>query len=256
MIRRSAFPPFRATPSSHEKREKGVRYIFGNGGAHAVDRKMYLTPFSRTRVKICGLREPEHARIAARAGADAIGLVFYEPSPRFVTPEAAAKVAAVLPPFVDAVGLFVDASEARVREVLSKVPLDLLQFQGEEPADFCAGFGKPYVRAVRMEKGTDLLEYARRFSSAKALLLDAHSPGIPGGTGLTFDWSAIPADFPMPVILSGGLTAANVGRAVREVRPWAVDVSSGVESSRGLKDPAKIVEFIRSVRREDAGQPS
>ena len=210
----------------------------------------------RTRVKICGIREPDHARIAAEAGADAIGLVFYGPSPRFVSSEAAAAVAAVLPPYVAAVGLFVDASESDVRKVLDHVPLDLLQFQGDEPPDFCASFGKPFVRAVRMEPGTDLLEYARRFSRAKALMLDAHSPGTPGGTGLTFDWSAIPAGLPMPVILSGGLTAANVGRAVREVRPWAVDVSSGVESSRGVKDPRRIVEFIRSVRREDAGQSS
>jgi phosphoribosylanthranilate isomerase len=211
---------------------------------------------NRTRIKICGIREPEHARIAAGEGADAIGLVFYPPSPRFATIGVAAKVAAVLPPFVAAVGLFVDASEAEIRRVLAEVPLDLLQFQGDEPPDFCARFGKPWVRAVRMEEGTDLLEYARRFSSAKALLLDAHSPGTPGGTGLTFNWKAIPADFPMPVILSGGLDAANVGRAVREVRPWAVDVSSGVESGRGVKDPRKIIEFIRSVRREDAGQPS
>jgi phosphoribosylanthranilate isomerase len=211
---------------------------------------------NRTRVKICGIREPAHARIAAHEGADAIGLVFYPPSPRFVTTDVAARVAAALPPFVAAVGLFVDASEAEIRRVLAEVPLDLLQFQGDEPPDFCARFGKPWLRAVRMEEGTDLLEYARRFSSARALLLDAHSPGTPGGTGLTFDWKAIPADFPMPVILSGGLDAANVGRAVREVRPWAVDVSSGVESSRGVKDSRKIIEFIRSVRREDAGQPS
>lgn len=210
----------------------------------------------RTRVKICGIREPAHARIAAEAGADAIGLVFYGPSPRFVTTQAAAAIAAVLPPYVAAVGLFVDASESDVRKVLAQVPLDLLQFQGDEPADFCASFGKPFVRAVRMEAGTDLIECSRRFSRAKALMLDAHSPGTPGGTGLTFDWSAIPAGLPMPVILSGGLTAANVGRAVREVRPWAVDVSSGVESSRGVKDPRRIVEFIRSVRREDAGPSS
>ena len=210
----------------------------------------------RTRVKICGLRDPAHARVAAEAGADAVGLVFYAPSPRFVAPEAAARVCAVLPPFVAAVGLFVDASEADIRRILSQVPLDLLQFHGDEPPDFCERFARPYVRAVRMERGTDLLEYAHRFSSAKALLLDAHSPGTPGGTGLTFDWKAVPADLPMPIILSGGLDATNVGRAVREVRPWAVDVSSGVESGRGLKDPAKIVEFIRSVRREDAGQSS
>jgi len=210
----------------------------------------------RTRVKICGLRDPAHARVAAQAGADAIGLVFWERSPRYVTAQAAATVAAALPPFVASVGLFVDAREEEIRRVLAQVPLDLLQFHGDELPDFCEKFGRPYLRAVRMEPGTDLLEYARRFSSAKALLLDAHSPGTPGGTGLTFDWKAIPADFPMPVILSGGLDAANVGRAVREVRPWAVDVSSGVESGRGLKDPAQIVEFIRSVRREDAGTPS
>ena len=210
----------------------------------------------RTRIKICGLREPAHARVAADAGADAIGVVFYPKSPRFVSAREAAAVAAVLPPFVMAVGLFVDAPESEIRKVLAEVPLDLLQFQGDEPPEFCASFGKPWVRAVRMGPGTDLLEYARRFSRAKALLLDAHSPGKPGGTGLTFDWSAVPAGLPMPVILSGGLDAANVGRAVREVRPWAVDVSSGVESSRGVKDPRKIVEFIRSVRREDAGQSS
>jgi phosphoribosylanthranilate isomerase len=210
----------------------------------------------RTRIKICGIREAQHARVAADAGADAIGLVFYRPSPRAVAPEAAAAIAASLPPFVAAVGLFVDAPEREVRDVLAKVPLDLLQFHGDETPEFCAGFGKPFVRAVRMEAGIDLLEYMHRFSGAKALLLDAHSPGKPGGTGLTFDWAAIPAGLPMPVILSGGLDAANVGRAVREVRPWAVDVSSGVESSRGVKDPRRIVEFIRSVRREDAGQSS
>ena len=210
----------------------------------------------RTRIKICGIREAQHARVAADAGADAIGLVFCRASPRFITPEAAAAIAVALPPFVAAVGLFVDAPEGEVRDVLAQVPLDLIQFHGDETPEFCARFGKPFVRAVPMEAGTDLLEYAHRFSGAKALLLDAHSPGKPGGTGLTFDWAAIPAVLPMPVILSGGLTAANVGRAVREVRPWAVDVSSGVEASRGVKDPAKIVEFIRSVRREDAGQPS
>jgi phosphoribosylanthranilate isomerase len=211
---------------------------------------------SRTRVKICGIREGAHARIAAEEGADAIGLVFYRPSPRFVEIEAAARIARSLPPFVAAVGLFVDASEDEIRAVLERVPLDLLQFHGDEPPEFCERFGRPYVRAVRMEEGTDLLEYADRFSRAKALLLDAHLPGTPGGTGLTFDWKAIPAGFPMPVILSGGLDATNVARAVREVRPWAVDVSSGVESARGRKDPRKIVEFIRSVRREDAGQSS
>ena len=140
-----------------------------------------------------------------------------------------------------------------LRAILQRVPLELLQFQGDEPADFCAQFGRPFIRAVRMEAGVDLLECSRRFSAARALLLDAHMPGKPGGTGLTFDWATIPRDLPIPIILSGGLEAANVARAVREVRPWAVDVSSGVEASRGVKDPRKIVEFIREVRREDAG---
>jgi phosphoribosylanthranilate isomerase len=208
----------------------------------------------RTRVKICGITEAAHARVAADAGADAIGLVFYRESPRYLAPEAAAAIAAGLPPFVSAVGLFVNESMASVSAILARVALDVLQFQGDEGPEFCAAFGKPFIRAVRVEAGTDLLEYAHRFSRAKALLLDAHVPGQPGGTGQTFDWAGIPRDLPVPLILSGGLTVQNVGRAVREVRPWAVDVSSGVERSRGVKDPGKIVEFIRSVRREDAGQ--
>jgi phosphoribosylanthranilate isomerase len=208
---------------------------------------------NRTRIKICGIREGIHGLAAANAGADAIGLVFYKDSPRFVTPSAAANIAAILPPFVTTVGLFVDATDRKIRDALRTVRLDMLQFHGQEEPDFCASFGLPYLRAVPMEKGTDLLEWAGRFSSARGLLLDAHEPGKPGGTGKTFDWSVIPRDLPIPLILSGGLTSQNVGRAVREVKPWAVDVSSGVESTRGMKDPQKIVEFIRSVQREDAG---
>lgn len=208
---------------------------------------------SRTRIKICGIREALHACVAADAGADAVGLVFYRESPRYVTPGAAAAVVATLPPFVTTVGLFVDATEAKVRDTLATVRLDLLQFHGTEAPEFCASFGLPYVRAVPMAPGIDLLEWAGRFSSARALLLDAHEPGQPGGTGRTFDWADIPRDLPIPLILSGGLTCENVGRAVREVKPWAVDVSSGVEASRGSKDSHKIVEFIRSVQREDAG---
>ncbi len=208
----------------------------------------------RTRIKICGIREPAHALLAAEAGADAIGLVFYAESPRYVTASQAANVARTLPPYVMAVGLFVNAPADAVQAVLAEVPLDLLQFQGDETPEFCARFAKPYVRAVRMEAGTDLIECRRRFSGAKALLVDAHVPGQRGGTGEVFDWGQIPSNHPGPLILSGGLTAQNVGRAIREVRPWAVDVSSGVEASRGVKDPAKIVEFIRSVRSEDAGQ--
>jgi phosphoribosylanthranilate isomerase len=213
-----------------------------------------MTP-GRTRIKICGLREPEHARLAAEAGADAIGLVFYGPSPRFVEVARARAIAAALPAYVSAVGLFVNAPEEEIRDILSAVRLDLLQFQGDEPPEFCERFGIPYVRAVRMEEGTNLVEWARKFSRAKALLLDAHVPGTPGGTGRTFDWAAIPRDLPIAIILSGGLKPDNVGRAVREVRPWAVDVSSGVERARGVKDPRLIVDFIRSVRSEDAGSP-
>jgi phosphoribosylanthranilate isomerase len=211
---------------------------------------------SRTRVKICGITEAAHARVAADAGADAIGLVFYPASPRKLSTEAAAAIARSLPPFVASVGLFVDAPAEEVRSILGTVSLDLLQFQGDETPEYCESFGRAYVRAVRMEAGTDLLEYARRFSRARALLLDAHVPGLPGGTGRTFDWAGIPRALAIPVILSGGLTSASVGQAIRQVRPWAVDVSSGVERSRGVKDPQKIVEFIRSVQREDAGLPT
>ena len=211
---------------------------------------------ARTRIKICGLRNPDHARLACDEGADAIGLVFYRDSPRYLSLREASAITEGLPPFVAAVGLFVDAAERDIRAVLDAVDLDLLQFHGDEPAEFCARFGKPYLRAVRMGAGVDLLEYADRFSRAKALLLDAHVPGQPGGTGRTFDWSGVPRDLKVPLVLSGGLTVENVGRAMRAVRPWAVDVSSGVESERGVKDPRKIVDFIRSVQREDARQSS
>jgi phosphoribosylanthranilate isomerase len=209
----------------------------------------------RTRIKICGIREAEHARLAAEAGADAIGLVFYGASPRHIRPADAAKVVGALPPYISVVGLFVNADADAVYAVLDELHLDLLQFQGDETPEFCEGFGLPYVRAVRMEKGVDLVEYRRRFPGARALMVDAHVPGQRGGTGQVFDWAELPSKHPAPLILSGGLTAENVGFAIRQVRPWAVDVSSGVESSRGVKDPAKIVEFIRSVRSEDAGTP-
>ena len=207
----------------------------------------------RTRIKLCGLSQPQDVADAVTAGADAIGLVFYPPSPRSVTPQGAAELVHGLLPFVAAVGLFVNPSIEEVRAAVEAANLSLLQFHGDETPEFCARFGRPFLRAVRMEKGVDLLEYARRFSAARALLLDAHVPGQPGGTGNTFDWAAIPENLPIPLILSGGLDARNVGAAMRAVKPWAVDVSSGVESGRGVKDPAKIVEFIRKVRHEDAG---
>jgi len=209
----------------------------------------------RTRIKICGIREPEHGRIAAEAGADAIGLVFHPASPRHLTVERAREIVEALPPFVLSVALFVDADPAEIRRVLDAVRIDFIQFHGDETPESCEQFRRPYLRAVRMAEGTDLLEWTRRFPGARALLLDAHVPGQPGGTGRTFDWAAIPRGLPVPIVLSGGLDPGNVARAVREVKPWAVDVSSGVESSRGVKDPARIVEFIRSVRVEDGIPP-
>jgi phosphoribosylanthranilate isomerase len=206
----------------------------------------------RTRIKICGLRDAATAALAAEAGADAIGIVFHPPSPRHASLEEARAVAGALPAFVQAVGLFVNAPEARVREVLAAVPLSLLQFHGDEEPAYCAGFGLPWLKGVRVGAGTDLLECRRRFTGAAALLLDASVPGEYGGTGASFDWSLVPRGFASRIVLSGGLTPANVGGAVAAVRPWAVDVSSGVESSRGVKDAALIQEFVRSVKDADA----
>jgi phosphoribosylanthranilate isomerase len=202
----------------------------------------------RTRVKICGIREAEHALCAAEAGADAIGLNFHEPSPRSVSVATAARICAALPPYVTIVGLFVNASPELVREVLDEVPLDLLQFHGDESPAECESHGRPWMRAVRVGEGTDLLKYAAEFKGARALLLDAEVAGEFGGTGVSFDWARVPRPFPLPIVLSGGLTPDNVGEAMAKVRPWAVDVSSGVEVSRGVKDCARIEAFLRSVR--------
>jgi len=183
----------------------------------------------------------------ARLGADAIGLVFYPASPRHVDIATAAAVCAALPAFVASVGLFVDAEPAEVREVLARVPLDLLQFHGDESPDYCRSFGRPYLKAVRVKHDVNLLEYAARYADARGLLVDAYVPGVPGGTGEAFDWSLLPADLPLPLILSGGLGPHNAGEAARTVRPWALDVSSGVESGRGIKDLNKIAAFIQAV---------
>ena len=201
----------------------------------------------RTRVKICGITRVEDALAAAEAGADAIGLVFVETSPRCVSAERARAITAALPPFITVVGLFVDAPAARVREVLGQVPLDLLQFHGRESPEDCQQYGYPYIRAVRMAPGADLSAEARRYAQAAGLLLDAYDPQLAGGTGATFDWARVPRDLNKPVILAGGLTPENVGRAIQAVRPYAVDVSSGVEQSKGIKDAAKIAAFIRNV---------
>lgn len=181
------------------------------------------------------------------AGADAIGLVFYAPSPRYVAAEKAASIVAALPPFVAAVGLFVDADAAQVRSVLAKVRLDLLQFHGDEPPAYCDSFGFPYIKALRVRPGLNLVEYAARYHGAKALLLDAYVEGLVGGTGEQFDWNLIPPEMPKPVILAGGLDPHNVARAIARVRPYAVDVSGGVERAKGIKDAAKIAAFMQGV---------
>lgn len=202
-----------------------------------------------TRIKICGITRSEDALVCAHAGADAIGLVFYPPSPRHVVAAQAAAIARALPPFVTTVGLFVNPAMEQVEAVLSEVHLDVLQFHGDEPPEFCAGFGVPYLKAIRVKAGVDLVQCAIRYQQAQGLLLDAYVEGTPGGTGKSFDWGLIPAGLPLPVILSGGLSPANVADAIRRVRPWAVDVSSGVEASKGIKDVAKIAAFIEGVRK-------
>ena len=204
-----------------------------------------------TAVKICGITRPEDALAAARAGAHAIGLVFYAKSPRHVTPARAAEIVRVLPPFVTTVGLFVDATAEEVHAALAEAPVGLLQFHGDETPEFCRQFKRPYVKAVRVKAGVDLLQYAQEYHDAKALLLDAYVEGLHGGSGAAFDWSLIPRGLPLPVILSGGLTPENVTEAVRRVRPSAVDVSSGVESAKGIKDAQKIAAFIKGVRNAD-----
>lgn len=202
-----------------------------------------------TRIKICGITREQDVHAVAKNGADALGLVFYEKSPRHVGVAQAAKLAHAVPPFVTMVGLFVNPSAEYVREVLAKVPLDVLQFHGEESAEFCAQFGKPYLKAIRVKAGVDLVECAARYAGAQGLLLDAFVEGTQGGTGESFDWALIPHDLPLPVILSGGLHAGNVAHAIKQVRPYAVDVSSGVEASKGIKDAAKIAAFISEVKK-------
>jgi phosphoribosylanthranilate isomerase len=205
----------------------------------------------RTRIKICGITRPGDAAAAAQAGADAIGLVFYPPSPRFLNVERAREIRDALPPFVQAVALFVNPDAAQVAQVIGRVHPALLQFHGEETPEFCAQFGLPFIKACRVAQGVDLLRYLRPFSAASGWLLDAHVEEY-GGVGASFHWSLVPARLERPLVLSGGLTRGNVGEAVRRVRPWAVDVSSGVESSKGIKDAAKIAAFIAEVRNADA----
>jgi phosphoribosylanthranilate isomerase len=204
-----------------------------------------------TRIKICGITREQDVHAVAQNGADAFGLVFYEQSPRHVSVHQAAKLAHEAPPFLTVVGLFVNPSVDYVREVLAAVPLGLLQFHGEETPEFCMQFGRPYLKAVRVKPGTDLIQCAAFYAGAQGLLLDAYVEGTQGGTGELFDWSLVPNDLPLPVILSGGLNPGNVAEAVRQVRPYAVDVSSGVEVAKGIKDAAKIAAFITEVKNVD-----
>jgi phosphoribosylanthranilate isomerase len=200
----------------------------------------------RVRVKICGITRVDDARAAARAGADAIGLVFYPPSPRCLTPAQARGLREALPPFVSAIALFVNPARAEVERVLAEVRPDALQFHGEEDPAFCAQFGVPYIKACRVKEGTDLLKYFAPFADAQGWLADAYVEAY-GGVGAQFDWSLVPALRDRPLILSGGLSVANVGEALRVVRPWGVDVSSGVEVAKGVKDAAMIEAFIAEV---------
>lgn len=206
---------------------------------------------TRTRIKICGLTREGDVEAAVGAGADAVGFVLYPKSPRYVAPERAAALARRLPPFVTAVLLFVNADGEAVRRALDAVPAALAQFHGDETRAQCESAARPYLRAARMAPGVDLLDFADRFPTASALLLDAHVEGY-GGGGKAFDWSLIPPDVPAPVVLSGGLSVANVIDGVRSVRPWAVDVSSGVESAKGIKDAALMRRFCEAVREADA----
>jgi phosphoribosylanthranilate isomerase len=206
----------------------------------------------RTRVKICGITRPEDAAAAAALGADAVGLVFYPRSPRLVSIPQAIEVVAALPVFVQAVALFVDASAAQVEAVLERVRIDVLQFHGDEPPPVCRSFGLPYIKAVRMRPGVDVRMEAGRYDDAGALLLDTYSPDLAGGTGTTFPWQDIPAGAGGRLILAGGLTPDNVAEAIRVVRPYAVDVSGGVEAGKGIKDADRMAAFFAGVRRGDA----
>jgi phosphoribosylanthranilate isomerase len=193
----------------------------------------------------------QDALVAAHAGAQAIGLIFYSGSPRQVSHEIARRVVDALPAFVTTVALFVDARPAEVERVIGEVKPQLLQFHGDETPEFCESFGVPYIKAAKVRQGVDLLQYARHYRGAKGLLLDAFVEGSHGGTGSTFDWALIPDQLPLPLILAGGLHQDNVAEAIRRVHPWAVDVSSGVEAAKGIKDAAKISAFIRGVRNAD-----
>ena len=203
---------------------------------------------SVVRSKICGITRIEDALAAVEAGADALGFVFYAKSPRAVTALQARTIIAALPPFVTTVGLFVNASACELNETLDAVPLDLLQFHGDETPEQCQGYHRPYIKALRVKAGDDIAGTCKAYAGASGILLDAYVEGVPGGTGQAFDWSLIPRDLSAPIILAGGLTVENVAGAIVQVRPYAVDVSGGVEKSKGIKDHDKIRAFMQAVR--------
>jgi phosphoribosylanthranilate isomerase len=207
--------------------------------------------FMRTRVKICGFTRVEDAVCAAQLGVDAIGLVFYPPSPRNVDIDQAIRIVNALPAFISVVALFVDEQEARIHEVLDQVPIDCLQFHGDEPAKACRLYGKRYMKAVRMQEGIDIPALARQYHDAAGLLLDAYHPGAKGGTGSQFDWNRIPEHCALPVVLAGGLDSDNARLAIQTVKPYALDVSSGVEEKKGIKNALKMAAFIREVNEGD-----
>ena len=201
----------------------------------------------RVRVKICGITRVEDALSTVEQGADAIGLVFYDKSPRNVGINQAIEIAHHIPAFVSVVGLFVNAEPSFINEVIAKAKIDLLQFHGDESPEECASYSLPFIKAIRVKSDTNLVQYAKDYSAAKALLLDAYTEGVAGGTGHVFDWNLIPKQLAKPIILAGGLKADNVAQAIRQVMPYAVDVSGGVEASKGVKDAAKIAAFMRQV---------
>ena len=205
----------------------------------------------RTRIKICGITRVEDAEAVVQHGADALGLVFYEKSPRCVDHDQARSIVAATSPFVSVVGLFVNADSRAVNAVLDRVPLGLLQFHGSEDNDSCNSFGLPFIKSIAMRDGIDVLSQMESYPDAAGFLLDTWQPAIHGGGGTTFDWQTVPENSPAPLILAGGLSPANVTEAVTSTQPYAVDVSSGVESEKGIKSAEKIAAFIEGVRRSD-----
>ena len=201
------------------------------------------------RIKICGITSVEDAELAVEAGTDAIGLVFYEPSPRYVQIQQAIDIAYSVGPFVTVVGLFVNSDKAAIDNIVNQVPLNLLQFHGDESPAFCEQFSLPYMKAIRMRDDLDLDTEIKRYTSASAILLDAYKPGVPGGTGETFDWKRVPRQTSQHIVLAGGLTPDNVYTAIEQTHPYGVDISGGVESSPGIKDKEKVVAFIGNAKK-------